>query len=347
MRKCVSLLLVFTFLLTFGTTAKAANVSGSFTGAVNNNWSNAGNWTAYPEGTGTATIGDSNTVLLDTSQSCGVVLLNSTIAGNATLNITTGANLTLGKAGSTEIIGVSRIAGGTGTVNHSAGTVTVYNGDGLGETRLVNVAGATGTYNLSGSGVLDTEVLSKGNSSRNGVWNADGGTGTLVVRNRIYRFGLQSAGYGFVQDDCKLEIGAISTVAAIWVGNPTNATDYAVDAGGTMVFDIASASSYDVIKQIGSVANTAGAALIINLGYAATPGSFFDVWSFYATDEITPDPTKLGSGAFASITANWSAEWVDTNADLTTDTLRLTYIPEPATIALFGLGLLAIRRNKK
>jgi len=53
---------VFTFLLSFGVTANAANVSGSFTGAVNNNWSNAGNWTAYPEGTGTATIGDGNTV---------------------------------------------------------------------------------------------------------------------------------------------------------------------------------------------------------------------------------------------------------------------------------------------
>jgi hypothetical protein len=336
--------MVVTFLLTFGTTAKAADVSASFTGAVNNDWSNAGNWTpGLPSGTGTATIGDSNTVNLDTSQSVGIVLLNSGTVGNATLNITNGSNLTLFKSGSTEILGVSRIAAGTGTVNHSAGTVTAGNGAGTGEVRLVNVAGATGTYNLSGTGILDTEVLSKGNSSRAGIWNADGGTGTLVVRNMIYRFGLQGAGYGFNQDDCKLELGAISTVAAINVGNGTNLTDYKVDAGGTMVFDIASASSFDTILQYGSVADTLGAALNIRLfgSYLPTQNSFFDVWT-------SSGKTGAGSGAFGSISYGWAAAWVDTDDNLTTDTLRLTYlIPEPTTIALFGLGLLAIRRNKK
>lgn len=343
MRRYVGVFLVFTFLLTFGTTAKAADVSASFTGAVNNNWSNAGNWTpGLPSGTGTATIGDGNTVLLDTSQSVGIVLLNSgAAAGNTTLNITNGSNLTILKA-STQLFGLTQVAGGTGTVNHSAGTVTVGAGAGTGETRLNNIAGATGTYNLYGSGVLDTEVLSKGNSSRNGVWNATGGSGTLVVRNMIYRFGLQSATYGFNQGDCILEIGAISTVKAITVGNSTNSDDYKVDAGGTIVFDIASTSSFDTILQYGNVANLEGAALVIR-GYTGAPGSF-DVWTFF-------DKTKAGTLGIGlgSITAGWTATWVDTSTvpDGTTDTLRLTYIPEPATIALFGLGLLAIRRNKK
>jgi hypothetical protein len=342
MRRYVGLFLVFTVLLTFGNMANAANVSGTWSGAIDNNWSNAGNWSALPEGTGTATIGDNGTVLLDTSQSVGIVLLGSGTVGNAVLNITNGSNLIINK-GSSESFGLARIAAGTATVNHSAGTVTVGNGSGTAETRLNGIAGATGTYNLSGTGILDTEVLSKGNSSRSGVWNADGGTGTLVVRNMIYRFGLQSAGLGFVQDDCILEIGAINTVKAITVGNGTNSDDYTVDAGGTMVFDIASASSYDTILQYGNVANVQGAALTVRLGYAAIAGATFDVWTFN-TKSATSDN---GSGAFASITAGWSAAWVDTNADTFNDTLRLTYIPEPATIALLGLGFLALKRNKK
>ena len=353
MRKCVGVLMLCSFLLAFGTTANAANVSATWTGAVNNDWSNVGNWNAaLPQGTGTATIGN-GTVLLDTGQSVGIVLMNSGTAGNAVLNITNGSNLTINK-GSSESFGISRLAGGTGIVNHSAGTVMVGNGSGTAETRLSNATGATGTYNLSGSGVLDTEVLSKGASSRPGTWNATGGT--LVVRNMIYKFGAQSAGYGFNQGTCKLEIGAISTVAAITVGNTTNYTDdYTVGTGGIMNFDIASASSFDKITQYGNVANTLGATLQIDLlgGYTPAVNSFFDVWTGVDTDALLPVPAPdgyknlVGSGAFASVTSGWTSAWVDTDNNLTADTLRVTYIPEPATIALLGLGLLAIRRNKK
>jgi hypothetical protein len=337
--------MVFTFLLTFGTTAKAADVSSTFNGLANdgNNWSNAANWSAgLPSGNGTATIPDNFRVLLDTSQSCGITLLNSGTVGNAVLNITTGANLTLYKSGSSEIFGLSRIANGSGTVNHSAGTVTAGNGAGTGEVRLSNVDNATSTYNLSGTAVLDTEVLNKGASGRPATFNATGGT--LVIRNLLNKFGLNSAGLGFNQGTCKLEVGAISTVAAIGFGNSTNAMDYTVGTGGKMVFDIASASSFDKILQYGNVATTFGATLNINLlgGYVPGVSSFFDVWTFN-------DKSKAGSGAFASVPSGWTAAWVDTSTvpDGSTDTLRLTYIPEPATIALIGLGLLAIRRNKK
>ena len=160
----------------------------------------------------------------------------------------------------------------------------------------------------------------------------------------IYRFGLISAGYGFNQGTCALEVGAISTVAAIGIGNSTNSMDYTAGSGAVLNFDIASAGSYDTVLQYGAVVNLAGATVNVDLlgDYTPTVNSFFDVWSFFDGTS-----TELGSGAVVGLPTGWAASWVDKNGDTSNDTLRLTYTPEPATIALLGLGFLAMRRNKK
>lgn len=339
MRRCLGVLMVLTLLLSFGATANAA--SQTWVSGNSGNWSDTANWggAQVPAGTDTATI-NNGTASVTTTQGCGIVLMGNGLATDvAVLNIS--ADLTVSK-GTTELFGVSRIAGATGTVNQTAGTVRVFHPSAAtGEFRLANVAGALGAYNLSG-GVLDVQVLNKGAKDRNVAFNATGGT--LVVRNMINKFGLisENASYGFNQGQAKLEVGAIDTVGAIAFGNSTNAMDYTVGTGGILNIDVASASSFDSITQYGTLANTLGATLGIDLlnGYVPDVGTTFDVWTF-------SNKAMAGSGTFAGITNGWAAGWVDTNADGSLDTLRLTVVPEPATIALLGLGLIALRRNKK
>jgi hypothetical protein len=381
--KFLGVLMLCTFLLSLGSVSNASNrtwVSGRA-----GDWNVGANWSAGIVPSGAADTAIFTSGICEVNSATGVISLAqiqgpkvAQTAGAMTWNIKSGANVTNPVLGATATtVSLSRFAGVSMTVNQSGGNFRIYGNDalsaGLGELRLNSgsgtSAGSTANYNLSGTGLLDVEILSRGTQNMTTA-NFTATGGTLVVRNRITKFGRVSdgngvpLGLGFNQGLATLEIGDIGTVSRIYIGgDPDNGepngsrTDYAVGAGGVLNIDIASATSFDKIRQYGNLANTAGATLSIDLlsGYTPDAGSFFDVWSFTDANAIaSTDPyympyTKyvLGSGAFGVVPAGWTANWIDTNADLSTDTLRLTYVPEPATIALLSLGLLAMRRSRK
>lgn len=319
--------------------SSAANAARTWVDGKNGKWYVAANWGgSKPTSADTAYI-NNGTVLFDTTTEVGAVSMARTADSVAVLNFTTGANLTFRKEAEDQFT-VAYLDTGSGTVNHSAGTVSVHNLAGNGTVLLSNSTLATGTYNLSSTGILDVDVLSKG-VDRPGYFNATGGT--LVVKNSITKFGLIANGYGFNQGQSILAVGGIANVGAIAVGGTgSTVTDYTVGTGGTLAIDIASLSSFDTITQYGDVCNTEGATLNVNLlgGFTPSVNSSFDIWTF-------GDKSKAGSGLFATIPDGFTAAWVDTNSDLSTDTLRLTYTPEPATLLLLGLGsLISLKRRR-
>jgi len=325
----------------------------------------------------TTQIGDAVTttaaVTVDADVNNNSTLKLANVAGNnVTLTLNTNKTLYYWKAtGQLLYFGLN----GTATINQSAGTVRVggvgYTNFTQGEVRIADGATGAGYYKLEG-GLLDVDIFRKKAKTTTGSLSIK--AGTLAVRNALYNLGTTDTTGDTFQlvapsptGTVTFAPGGVGIISAwsrgggaanveIGYSAGTNAVSENFDAdGGTLEFDIASLSSYDKVQVFGDTTLN-DCDIVVNAisGYVPQVGDYFDaIIVAYGTCtgsggtayDLRPDKGISGTG-LTVLTANWVASFVKADGSAGDDILRLTYIPEPATIALLSLGLIAIRRKK-
>lgn len=122
-------------------------------------------------------------------------------------------------------------------------------------------------------------------------------------------------------------------------GTMTVVADYTQGPGGTLAIDIDSLLTFDLLNVIGDVVLDGLLDLQVDPGYAAAAqvGDSFTImgWSGFSGAFDTVTGSDLGGGRFFTL------DYGDSGLTLTVNS-QVVATPEPAMLALFGLGIVGI-----
>lgn len=236
----------------------------------------------------------------------------------------------------------------------------------------------SGTINQGGTGVLTLSCSNAGNLTLSNAISGNGpitisstGSGKVIFSGNNTHTGTTTVTAGGLQLDGSLGSSSILSVAATgWLSGSGTASGTATISGGTL-----SPGSTTGVLSLGSLTLTATSTALIDLLAAGTRGSDYDgvtilnsagltyggTMSFTFGGSALPDSTTFSvfsftgspSGSFGQVSSTgfYAGTWTD-NLDgtysLAKDAQTLTFaqatgmvtiVPEPATIALAGIGV--------
>jgi len=326
MRKCVGILLVVCLM------ASSALATNSWT-ASTGSWGTASGWSRgwVPTDTEQVKINGGTTCTLDVA--AGTFTANKVTVGTSGtmgyLNIVSGGSLT-----SVLEIQVGDASGKTGTVNQSGGNVYINGTSSKSSILEVGYKGGPGFYKLSGGSVTGNAYSELAVGPRGSV---NGGVGTFTMQ-----------GTGGSISVGKLFVGVQDAIAS-YTGTGTLAFEInggvsAINTNGAWIDPTGIVAAVANLSVTKTGALPTGNIILVNNTDGAVVGQFDQMNGGSAAEGAT---VTLGSTTY-TLTYMYDAVGgtVGTARDSTYNDVALI-IPEPATIALLGLGLLALRRNKK
>lgn len=293
-------------------------------GGANNTWNEGTNWNPDGVPTDSVTIGGGfSAVLQNAVPSTGRLRVN----GGADLTIKTGANLEF--AGNFEV----GKGGSAGTVLHEDGILKMTSGS---DFYLGDDGGSHGTYTMKDGSLTLGDDMKIGNEGP-GEFYLQGGT--LVVGDYIgistksSAVGLFEISGGSVTAD-ELRVGDDRDGTLRIIGDDatiTNVGSYSQRSDSTLELIFKDGGISTINCNSMSLAGTLDVSL--DAGFTPTPGDY-DLFVAGSSTATTFDFVSLPLGG------DWSLTYPD-------KIVRLTYVPEPATMCLLAFGGLALIRRKR